>query len=293
MMRRLLLVLAFALAPVPRDAVAATPSPCGLRATPPETYEHVVWIWFENHGYGQIIGSRAAPVFNHTAAGCGLATSYQAIAHPSLPNYIAATSGLAGDALRRFSGDCNAVGPCRIGAPSLFEQAVSWGAYEESMRRPCKHRFTAPYAASHNPAVYYRRLTDCAERDVNLKALPHDLDAGTLPAFAFITPNLCHSMHSCGVGSGDAWLRGMLGRLTSSAAYQAGTMAIFVTFDESDGGDNHVATLVVSPTTVPGTRAGGRFDHYALLRTTEELLGIDAFLGRAAGARSMRAAFDL
>src|SRR5258706_10348368 len=109
-MRWLLLLLAFALASVPRDAVAETPSPCGLGGTPPQTYEHVVWIWFENHGYGQIIGSGAAPFFNHTAEACGLATNYQAIAHPSLPNYIAATSGLAGGALGRFSGDCNAVG---------------------------------------------------------------------------------------------------------------------------------------------------------------------------------------
>ena len=39
--------------------------------------------------------------------------------------------------------------------------------------------------------------------------------------------------------------------------------------------------------------SGARFDHYSLLRTTEELLGIPEYLGQAAHARSMRKAFNL
>ena len=46
----------------------------------------------ENHGYGQVIGSSSAPFENQLAAQCGLATNYHAVTHPSLPNYIAATS---------------------------------------------------------------------------------------------------------------------------------------------------------------------------------------------------------
>jgi len=271
-------------------------SPCGLRATPPATYEHVVWVWFENHGYGQVVGSHAAPFMNRALIpACGLATNYQALTHPSLPNYIAATSGLSGNALAPFAHDCNAVGTCRIGATSLFEQAPSWGAYAESMRRPCVHWFTGSYAASHNPAVYYRALTDCREHALNLRALARDLDQDTLPAYVSVTPNMCHSMHNCSVTSGDAWLRRLLGRLTASAAYQRGTMAIFVTFDESDdhSADHNVPMFVVSPSTVPGTRAAARFNHYSLLRTTEEMLGIQPYLGRASRAPSMRAAFNL
>ena len=284
------LLVAFAV-----PARAADFMPCGLQAAPPATYEHVVWVWFENHGFDQIVGSREAAFFNRTLIpACGLSTNYQTITHPSLPNYIAATSGLSGDALGPFGHDCNAVGPCRIGAASLFEQAQSWGAYAESMRRPCTHWFTGLYAASHNPAVYYRNLADCGDRAVNLRGLKRDLEEDTLPAFAFVTPNMCHSMHNCSVASGDAWLRRLMRQLVDSAAYRRGGMAIVVTFDESDkdGGDTRLATVVVSPSTVPGTRVGTRFDHYALLRTTEELLGIPEHLGRAVRARSMRAAFN-
>ena len=273
---------------------AIGPGPCGTGTTPPAIWDHVVWIWFENHDYGEIVGSGAAPFLGRTlSASCGLATNYHAIGHPSLPNYIAATSGLGGDALAPFSGDCNARGPCRIGAESLFAQAPSWGAYAESMRRPCKHAFTWPYAASHNPAVYYKTLADCDLHDVNLHALATDLAADALPAFVFITPNMCHSMHSCAVGAGDRWLRHVMALLTGSPEYRQGTTAIFVTFDESDGGDNHVATVVVSPSTPNGARSDESFTHYSLLRTTEEMLGLQTFLGRASHARSMRAAFHL
>src|SRR5262245_57630140 len=46
---------------------AATPPPlpaCGTRSLPPATWDHVVWIWFENHGLSQVVGSRDAPHIN-------------------------------------------------------------------------------------------------------------------------------------------------------------------------------------------------------------------------------------
>ena len=65
-------------------------------------------------------------------------------------------------------------------------------------------------------------------------------------------------------------------------------------WDEDDYTTNqHIATLVISPSTPAGTKAGTSFNHYSLLRTTEEMLGLDRFLGRAARAPSMRAAFNL
>jgi hypothetical protein len=261
----------------------------------------------ENHGYGQIIGNAAAPYINRTlAAGCGLATNYHNITHPSLPNYIAATSGIAPNALGPFRSDCNAVPGCRSGAQSIFSQAPSWRAYEESMPWPCYHWFIGSYAASHNPPPYYRKLKgSCLANDVGFGQLRSDLDADTLPAFAFITPNLCDDMHGCAVGTGDAWLAHAVGRIAASAAYQRGDTAIFITWDEGEkGGSNdcarntssagcHVATLVVSPSTPAHARSRTLFNHYSLLRTTEEMLGIDTFLGQAAKAASMRADFGL
>jgi hypothetical protein len=266
---------------------------CGSRSTPPATWDHVVWIWFENHGFGSVVGRAAPHIRKGLVPACGLATNYHSLAHPSLPNYIAATSGLALGALGPLREDCNATGACHTGATSLFALAPSWGAYAESMRRPCTHVFTGLYAASHNPAVYYTTLPDCGAQDVNLRELQPALDADTLPAFVFITPNMCHSMHNCSVARGDVWLWHMVLRLTASPEYQRGSMAIFVTFDETDDSGSRVATLVISPSTPPHTRSGRYFTHYSLLRTTEEMLGLDRLLGEARHAPSMRSAFNL
>ena len=41
--------------------------PCG-HGGPPVTYDHVIWIWMENHGYDEIAGSHDAPFTNSLAA---------------------------------------------------------------------------------------------------------------------------------------------------------------------------------------------------------------------------------
>ena len=51
--------------------------------------------------------------------------------------------------------------------------------------------------------------------------------------------------------------------------------------------------LIIAPSTHPGTVVTSSIDHYALLRTTEELLGLPTSLGAAASAPSLRAAFGL
>src|SRR2546423_11358798 len=67
-------------------------TPCGVTAAP-AAWQHVVWIVMENKAYEHIIGAPDAPFANALAARCGLATAFVATAHPSLPNYIAMTSG--------------------------------------------------------------------------------------------------------------------------------------------------------------------------------------------------------
>ncbi len=54
----------------------------------------------------------------------------------------------------------------------------------------------------------------------------------------------------------------------------------------------HVATIVVSPSTAASTQSGTLFNHYSLLGSTEQLLGVPP-LGQAAGANSMLAPFNL
>jgi phosphatidylinositol-3-phosphatase len=285
---------------------------CGWAANPPATWAHVVWIWMENHDYRHVVGSPEAPYENQTLmAGCGLATNYHNVTHPSLPNYLAATSGAP-----QVHGDC-LPSACATAAPSLFAQlrdaGKRWRAYQESMPANCLADDSGAYAARHNPPVYYTSIAaDCARWDVPMGStssgnLSGDLRAGGLPEFSFITPNLCNDTHDCPVGTGDRWLATWVPEILASPAYQAGRTVVLVTWDEGDSGGTsdcatdtsapgcHVATIVISPTTRPGTRSDRLFNHYSLLSTTERLLGLPATLGAAAeqSTADMRSAFNL
>lgn len=241
----------------------------------------------ENESYASLVGNRAAPYLARLSRECGLATNYHAVSHPSLPNYVAATSG---DTWGITDDSPPAAHP--IARASIFSQVAAarrtWRSYEESMPSRCDLTSSGEYAVKHNPAAYYTGIrAACRRWDVPLGTLQR------LPSFAFVTPNLCHDMHDCPVSAGDAWLARFLPAILASPSYRSGSTAVFITFDEGTDSANHVATLVVSPSTRPGTTSPQRFDHYSLLKTTEQLLGIHRYLARAREAASMRAAFHL
>jgi phospholipase C len=286
---------------------AAASRPCGTATTPP-TYRHVIWIWMENRSLGDIIGNKAqAPYINALATSCGLATDYHVTTHPSLPNYLSATSGIAQGSLPATSYlDCNVSFICDMTVGSIFGQGESWKAYQESMPSNCYKSNSGEYAVRHNPPVYYTTLSGCASKDVPYTQLATDLAGNALPAFSFITPNLIDDMHDGTVAQGNAWLASHLPAILNSPEYRAGTTAVFVTWDEGSGGypiedcDNTgvtdtsciVPTIVISPSTRAGTRSGSFFDHYSLLATSEQLLGLPK-LASASSAPTMTAAFHL
>jgi phospholipase C len=287
-------------------SAAAASGPCGT-ATAPHTYRHVVWIWMENRSFSDIIGNTSqAPYINSLAASCGLATNYHNTTHPSLPNYLAATSGLAQAHLPVLSFlDCAPSVLCGTSAPSIFGQGETWKAYQESMPSNCGTADSGEYKVSHNPPPYYTSLSGCARHDVPYTQLATDLAAGALPAFSFITPNVIDDMHDGTIARGDAWLAANLPALLNSRQYRAGTTAVFVTWDEGSGGypvedcddtttdaSCRVATIVISPSTPAGTISGTFYSHYSLLATTEQLLGLPK-LGQAASSSTMTAAFHL
>lgn len=289
-MRRLALVLLLLAVSCshPASRHAAT-SPCGRGGEPPATDEHVVWIWMENHSYDQVIGTPEAPYLTRLARECGSATRWNAVGAPSLPNYLAMTSGTKHDVTDDLD---PAAHPLRT--DNLFRQVRANGgtvrAYAESMPAPCALTTSGRYAPRHNPITYYVGGEDraaCRTESRPLTDLDADLASGTWPAFMTITPDLCHDMHDCGVHEGDAFLAALLPRLLGSATYAAGRTAVVVVWDES----SPIPNVVIAPTVPAGTVVTRASDHYDLLRTTEELLGITTYLGEADNATSLRSAF--
>ena len=208
--------------------------PCGKLPLSATRYSHVMWIWMENHSYGEIIGSAEAPYINSLARQCGLATNYHNVSHPSLPNYIAATSGLPLAGLGPFGSDCSPSRACGTPAPSVFAQVRSWKAYEQSMPRHCDRADTGAYAVRHDPPPYYLALASCARDDVGYGRLAPDLARGRLAAFSFLTPNLIDDMHDGTIAQGDGWLRTNLPTILNSAAYRKARGMSLVTLTDHD-----------------------------------------------------------
>lgn len=266
--------------------VPTVDAPCGTAAHPPAAYRHVVWVWMENHSYRSVIGSPSAPYQTALVHRCGTATDYATVGSPSLPNYLGATAGAT------FGiGDDNGPGSHRLTADNLFRQVRASGgterSYEESMPADCALSGAGKYAVKHNPAAYFQGGDDraaCEADDVPLSQLAPDLAAGRLPTFSFVTPNLCDDTHDCGVATGDRWLQAFVPTVLASPEYRDGTMALVIVYDEYTPMPN----VFVAPSVRPGTVVAAPVDHYALLRATEEMLGLGALLGRAAGAPDLR-----
>jgi hypothetical protein len=272
-------------APAPPPMAVDPAHPCGVAASAPR-WEHVVWLLMENKSYADIMGSASAPYVNALAGSCGWATQLTAVGHPSLPNYIALTSG-------GTQGIADDSGPAShpLDVPSLFSQLGpgGWRSLVESMPAPCSAADAGDYAVRHNPAAYYTNLAAaCATQDVPLSD-PPDLSA----PFTFVTPNLCDSTHSCPVATGDAWLSQWVPKILSTPQYRAGTTALFITYDENDGAAGvPIPTIVVAPSVPTGLSDAIAYTHYSLLRTTEEMLGLP-LLGEAQIAPSMRPGMHL
>jgi phospholipase C len=282
-------------------AMAAThirlPSACGSRRRRPADIRHIIVIVFENKAPSEVYGH--APYLTALANRCAMATNFHAESHPSLPNYLAMTSG----STHGLSKDCSPQ-QCSQSGNSIFSQLTArhklWQAFAQSMPSRCNLNATSLYAPRHNPAVYYTHLRlsgACRAHDQSLgspaqgnfhKALSH-----TLGRFVLVAPNICDDMHSCAVAAGDHWLATWMPVIRSSRVYRAGHTAVVVTFDEGGANNNQVATFVVSPYLRAGTRISKPFNHYSLLHACEFALGIHTYLGLANGAKGFGTAFKL
>jgi hypothetical protein len=260
--------------------------------TPPS---HLIVVIEENHSLQQIIGSRDAPFINRLAARGMLLTSYHAITHPSLPNYVALLSGRVGG-IRNDCERCTIAGPTLVG--QLEARHISWAAYLEGLPGPCS---TVPGSGAYTEAVdpfmhaaTIRGFPARCDRVVPFRRFHADLAASRLPTVAFVSPNLRDDMHSGPVPAADDWLHRLVGDLEASPVWRQDTRVV-VTFDEGTRSDTRsccdglgrgglIPTVVAGPRVRPGVDATP-YTHYSLLRSIEAAYGLP-FLGHAGDRRT-------
>ena len=260
--------------------------------TAPSTSSHIVVIVMENKENTDVLGSSAAPYFNGLAQRYGVATQSYGITHPSLPNYLALTSG----STQGITSDCTG---CSVAAPNIVDQlttaGISWKAYLQDYPAPCFMGATAGnYAKRHNPFIYYNDIAQnpalCSHL-VGFDALTADLQSGRLPTYAWITPNVCNDTHDCGVTTGDSFLAATVPPLLRALGPHG---FLVLTWDEgssnagccgSAAAGGHIATVIAGPDVVPGSQETSPLDHYGVLATIERALALPLLAG-AADARN-------
>lgn len=254
----------------PSSGASTNPSPSSSPIAAPS---HVFVIVLENTSLRLAL---AQPYIGSLASQYAVAVDYHDVGNPSLPNYLAMTSGstwdIHDDGYHRL--------PAADVGTELTNAGITWKAYFEGFTGDC---FTSsyPYALKHNPFAYYGGK--CPANVVPMTDLAADLNGNT-PQLSWITPGMCNDGHDCPVRTADRWLSGVVPRITSSTAWlQNGVLLI--TWDESSAADGRVALLVVTPKLRGQITAA--MDHFSLLATVTDQLGV-ARLGQSAQATSLQ-----
>jgi hypothetical protein len=242
-------------------------------------FDRVVVVVMENKARSAVLGNPHAPAFNAFGRQGAILSGYRGVTHPSLPNYLALVSG----STHGITTDCSS---CTVAGRSLADtleaRHLTWKAYAEGLPRPgWTGAARGRYVKRHVPFLYFRNVLASRarlRRVVPLTQLARDRAAGKLPNFSLVVPDMCHNMHDCSVATGDAWLKRFLPPLMKLP----GT-AVFLVFDESDSANPGVPALALGTLVRPHSRATGALDHYGLLRTIEDGLGLRV-LGRSARA---------
>jgi hypothetical protein len=263
-------------------------------------------IVMENHNWSSIKGNASAPYLNGTllpAASHAEQYFNPPGNHPSEPNYIWMEAGDNLGITTDSAPSTNHQSTTQHLVTLLSNAGISWKAYAEGASgTSCPLSTSGLYAPKHVPFVFFDDVTDslssssqkCIQHVRPYTELAGDLSANTVARYNFITPNLCDDMHnssgcatSDSVANGDTWLSREVPKILASAAYRNGG-AIFITWDESEGGDFPIGMIVLSPYAKgAGYSSTIAYTHSSLLRTVQEIFGVTPLLRDAANAKDL------
>ncbi len=207
-------------------------------------------------------------------------------------------------------------------ADQLGSSRLTWRAYVDGMVDPttgspanCVHPgpdevetiVPGGYAARQNPFVYFHSLLDlgdCSANDLPLDQLTADLrKTGKTPNYSFIAPTLCNAGASgqCppggteGAAGADAFLAAWVPKILASPAYKADGLLI-VDFAAANPAATasgttpapaadplRVGALLLSPFLTPGSTDAAQYNPYSILRSNEDLFGLDPLALAGAG----------
>jgi phospholipase C len=215
----------------------------------------------------------------------------------------------------------------------LQKHDLTWKGYFEDIPEAGSKAIVSPsavrslYASKHNGFMSFKTVQDDPDRAkkiVNISQLSADLKSNEAPNYSHIILNECNEMHGLAecpndhkiIQRGDTKIAEVVDLIIKSPLWaEKENNAIVITWDEGNGttkgeqgccgydpksvaefGGGHIATIVITNHGPRGMSDSTPYNHNSLLRTTEDIFGIDEYLNQAGnldqGIKPMVALFE-
>jgi acid phosphatase len=263
--------------------------------------KHVYIVAEENKSYEHLVGSPYMPYLNSLLAKGGTATQFYANMHGSLENYLILTSGQ----YLTHNNETTTVFDVDNIERHMLTHGMTFKSYAESLPYAgYTGLYSGSYVKRHAPLPYYTDMAKSSliKNHAPLGQLSTDIANGTLPNFAFITPNLLDDMHNCPNGlnaclqTADNWLKKHIAPLLATAPFQPGGDGVLIIWaDEADlstdnrcsatvltGCGGRILVAMIGPQIKAAYKSTRTYHHPSVLRTMLELMGEEVSFPSAA-----------
>src|SRR5215471_9895677 len=272
---------------------------------------HVYIVAEENRSYEDIVGSPNMPYLNSLLSKGAVATQFYANQHGSLENYFWVTAG-------QFITDNNST-TLTFNVDNIERHLLTNGMTFKSYAQSLPYAgytglYWGAYFKRHAPLIYFTDMANSslALNHVSTTVMAKDIANGTLPNFAFITPDGDHDMHNCSatlstcLQTADTWLKDNIGPVLATAPFQPGGDGLLIIWaDEADlntdnrcsatvltGCGGRILVAMIGPQVKAGYKSTVTYHHPSVLRTMLEELGTTSNFPAAANtAPDMREFF--
>ncbi len=294
----------------------AVPPSTGAAATT-SAIQHVFVIALENHGASDIYGNTtSAPYINNTLIPAfGRATNFidKLPQLASEPHYVWMEAGTNAFSDHTFTTDnnpssSNSTASTAHLSTQIIAAGSTWLSYQEGINSTtggCPIAGSGNYAPKHDPFIFFRDVSGATPSKTNafcvahhkaLTALATDMANNTVAAYNFITPNLCHDMHSNSctgssdpIKQGDTWLSQNVPAIISYVNAHQGVL--FIVWDEPVGSTGTIPLIVVGPHVKPNFASSVLYSHSSLVKSVEQILALP-FLATVSSDNTFTDFFD-
>ncbi|ORE03072.1 phosphoesterase-domain-containing protein, partial [Rhizopus microsporus var. microsporus] len=244
----------------------------GNKAPKGKVFDHFLQIWFENQDFEDVA---KVPGFTDLAKQGILLDNFNAITHPSEPNYVCAGGG------DNFGIDNDDYYNIPANVTTIYDllenKGLTWKVYQENIPSVGYTGYkSGTYVRKHNPAVIFdsvglnkTRLQNIVGGDQFVK----DIASGDLPNWMFYTPDMNDDAHDTNASFAGEWLSKFYKSTLNNKEFLKKTL-ILITFDENKSTKtkrNRVWSLLMGdiPKKLRGTVDSTFYSHFSTLNTVE------------------------